>query len=277
MQHEKAFDTGELTLSYSEGGAGAPMVLLHGLTSNKSAWLPLLPALAATHRVYAFDMRGHGKSGRAPDNHYRILDYARDVIAFLKHLGVPVVLMGQSLGGLVALVTAAQYAEGVRALVLLDPPLFGFRAAVQLEPQRMAWMGIVASVMQGSPSLDTIAERLRAALPDATDEQINGTAHYISGVAPGAAEAPLRDQIWQGSDLHESLQQLRRPTLLIHGDWDSGAVVQSEDIELFTSSCPSAQVVHLPGADHALNMQQQPDLVLQPVKAFLQNVLVENR
>lgn len=269
MQHEKIFDTGDLKLSYSEGGNGTPIVLLHGLTSNKSAWLPLLPALEAEHRVYAFDMRGHGKSGRAPDNQYRIHDYARDMIAFLKHLGTPVVLMGQSLGGLVALVTAAQYGEGVRALVLLDPPLFGFRAAVQAEPQRLAWMSMVASVMQGSPSHETIVERLRAAMPDATDEQLQGTAHYISGVAPGAAEAPLRDQIWQGSDLHQSLQQLRCPTLLIHGDWDSGAVVQPEDIEPFKTSCPLAQVVRLPGADHALNMQQQPELVLQPVTQFL--------
>lgn len=272
MENEKTFDAGELTLAYYEGGSGAPLVLLHGLTSNKSAWRPLLPSLEENYQVYAFDLRGHGKSGRAPDNQYRIHDYARDVIAFLKHLGTPVVLMGQSLGGLVAIITAAQYAEGVHALVLLDPPLFGFRTAVQLEPQRLAWMSMIASVMQGSPSFDTIVERLRTALPDATNEQLHGTAHYISGVAPEAAEAPLRDQIWQGSDLHQSLQQLRCPTLLIHGDWDAGAVVQPEDIEPFKANCPSAQVVRLPGADHALKMQEQPSLVLQPANEFLKTI-----
>jgi pimeloyl-ACP methyl ester carboxylesterase len=248
------------------------MVLLHGLTSNKAAWLPLLPALEGDYHVHALDMRGHGKSGRAPDNQYRITDYTRDVIAFLKQFDAPVVLMGQSLGGLVAIFTAAQYSEGVRALILLDPPLFGFRAAVLREPQRLAWMSMVASVMQGSPSLETIAERLRAANPDASDEEINGTAHYISGVAPGAAEAPLRDQIWQGSDLTQALQQLRCPTLLVHGDWDSGAVVQPEDVETFSANCPLARVVRLPGADHALNMREQPRLVLQPVKDFLKRL-----
>lgn len=272
MENEKTFDTGELTLAYYESGSGTPLVLLHGLTSNKSAWRPLLPTLEESYHVYALDMRGHGKSGRAPNNLYRNIDYASDVIAFLKHLDTPVVLMGQSLGGLVAIVTAAQYTEGVRALVLLDPPLFGFRAAVQLEPQRLAWMSMVASVMQGNPSFDTIVKRLRVAMPDATDEQLHGTAHYIFGVAPGAAEAPLRDQIWQGSDLHQSLQQLCCPALLIHGDWDSGAVVQPEDVEIFKAYCPSAQVVRLPGADHALKMQEQPSLVLQPTNEFLKNI-----
>jgi pimeloyl-ACP methyl ester carboxylesterase len=272
MQNEKAFDTGELTLNYYEGGSGAPLVLLHGLTSNKSAWRPLLPTLEAEYRVYALDMRGHGKSGRAPDNHYRNADYARDVIAFLKHLDAPVILMGQSLGAMVAIVTASQYSNGVRALILLDPPLFSFRAAVQLEPQRMQWVSLVASTMQGNPSFDTIVARLRAAMPGAPDEQIKGTAHYISGVAPGAPETALRDEIWQGIDLAEALQQINCAMLLIHGDWDSGAVVRPEDIRMFKAHCPSAHVVRLPGADHALKMQEQPEVVLQPVKDFLQNV-----
>lgn len=271
MQNEKTFDTGELTLSYHEGGSGAPLVLLHGLTSNKSAWRPLLPTLEAEYRVCALDMRGHGNSGRAPDHQYSIADYARDVIAFLKQFDAPAVLMGQSLGALVALVSAAQYSEGVRALILLDPPLFSFRAAVKLEPQRLEWVSLVGSTMKGNPPFDTIVERLRAALPDATDEQIKGTARYISGVAPEVAETVLRDEIWQGSDLAQSLQQIRCPTLLIHGDWDSGAVVRPEDVEMFRAHCPSALVVRLPGADHALKMQEQPHFVLQPAKDFLKN------
>ena len=43
MQTEKSFDTGELTLKYVEGGTGAPMVLLHGLTAQKLGWYALLP------------------------------------------------------------------------------------------------------------------------------------------------------------------------------------------------------------------------------------------
>lgn len=271
MQNEKTFDTGELTLNYYDGGSGDPLVLLHGLTSNKSAWKPLLPTLEVDYRVYALDMRGHGKSGRAPDNHYYVADYARDVIAFLKHLHAPTILMGQSLGALAAIVTTAQYSEGVRALILLDPPLFSYTDSIQLEPERTQWVSLVASTMKGNPSFDTIVARLRAAMPDASDEQIKGIANYISGVAPGTADTVLRDEIWQGIDLLQALQQISCPTLLIHGDWDSGAVMRREDIEMFKANCPSALVVHLAGADHSLKMQEQPEVVLQPVKDFLRS------
>ncbi len=268
MQNEKTFDTGELTLNYYDGGSGAALVLLHGLTSNKAAWKPLLPELEVDYHVYALDLRGHGKSGRAPDNRYRNADYTRDVVTFLKHLDAPVVLMGQSLGAMVAIVTETEYSDGVRALILLDPPLFS-GSIQQLEPQRTQWVSLVASTMKGDPSYDTIVVRLRAALPDATDEQIKGTATYISGVAPGAPETMLRDGIWQDIDLPQTLQQISCPTLLIHGDWDSGAVMRPEDIEMFKTNCPSAQVVRIPGAEHGLKMQEQPNLVLQPVKDFL--------
>ena len=269
MLNEKLFDTGELTLNYHDGGSGAPLVLLHGLTSNRGAWRPLLPTLEADYHVYALDLRGHGKSGRAPDNQYRNIDYARDVIAFLRQLDAPVVLMGESLGAMVAIVTAAQYADGVRALILLDPPLFSLSDIAQMEPQRTQWVRLVASVMKGSPDYGTIVARLHAALPGVSDEQIKGTATYISGVAAEAAETVLRDEIWQGTDLPQALQQINCPTLLLHGDWDSGGVMRPEDIEQFKRYCPSAQVVRIPGAEHGLKMQEQPNLVLQPVQAFL--------
>src|SRR5947208_16170132 len=135
MQNEKTFDTGELKLNYIEGGEGEPMVLLHGLTAMWQAWYPVLPELTKHWHVYAPDFRGHGKSGRAPDNQYHNVDYARDTIAFLKHIGEPVVLMGHSLGAMTAIITASQYPEGLSALVLLDPPLFTYSDSVHLQPE----------------------------------------------------------------------------------------------------------------------------------------------
>src|SRR5262245_46634137 len=93
VQTEKTFDTGEVTLNYIESGAGKPLVLLHGLTANKLSCSAMIPALASRRHVFALDFRGHGKSGRAPDDHYHNADYARDVIAFLKFLDEPTMLI----------------------------------------------------------------------------------------------------------------------------------------------------------------------------------------
>lgn len=270
METEKTFNTGELTLTYSETGAGKPLVLLHGLTANRLSWFPLIPELAANWHVYAPDFRGHGSSGRAPDNHYRNADYARDVIAFLKFLGEPVVLIGHSLGAMVSIVTAAQYPAGVSRVVLLDPPLYSYTANIHLVPQAEQWFGQVASIMKDNPSHDRLVSILHTQMPDAPDQQIQMMAGMMSGVAAGAPETALRDEIWQGVDLPHALQQITSPTLLIHGDWESGAVMRKEDIAFFSANCPSAAVVRLPGVDHGLKIQEQPELVLDAMRPFLQ-------
>jgi pimeloyl-ACP methyl ester carboxylesterase len=274
MQNEKSFDTGELTLNYvEEGSTKPPMVLLHGLTANKGGWMPLLPELTSNWHVYAPDFRGHGKSGRAPDDQYHNVDYARDIIAFLKFIGEPAVLVGHSLGAMVAIVTAAQYPAGVRAIVLLDPPLFSYFGSVRvLRPDVAQGFSMVAEVVRGNPSHDEIVARLRAAMPDAPDEQITGMAEFFAGVAPGAPETAFRDESWQGVDLPHALHQIKCPTLMIHGDWNSGAAIREEDVAFFKSNCPSATIVHLSGADHGLKMMEQPELVLEPMRTFLQSV-----
>ena len=121
MLTEKTFDAGELTLNYAEGPASGPaMVLLHGLSLWRQSWDALIPELTSSWHVFAFDLRGHGKSGRVA-NEYHVVDYSRDIVAFLRSSAKPTVLVGHSLGGFVALVAAGEYPEGVRAVVSVDP------------------------------------------------------------------------------------------------------------------------------------------------------------
>src|SRR5579871_6148328 len=122
MQGEKSFDTGEIKLAYLEAGSGAPMVLLHGLSSSKEAWLPVIPTLTSHWHIYIPDLRGHGQSDHPADG-YGTGDYARDIGALLKHIGEPTVVMGHSLGALTTIAVAADNPALMRAVVLLDPPI----------------------------------------------------------------------------------------------------------------------------------------------------------
>lgn len=90
-------DVAGVLLAYRVAGdpAAPPMVLLHGLGEAASAWEPVLPALAATHRVYAVDLRGHGRSARP--GRYSFAVMRDDVIGFLDAVGVHrCVLIGHS-------------------------------------------------------------------------------------------------------------------------------------------------------------------------------------
>ena len=272
MQTEQSFDTGELTLKYVEGGAGAPMVLLHGLTAQKLSWYALFPDLTKHWHVYAPDLRGHGNSDRAPDNQYHNIDYARDVIACLQHIGEPVVLIGHSLGAMTAIVATAQYPEGVRALVLLDPPLYTYSDDIHLSPDPFNWFTLVAEIMHDNPPFETVVTRLREKMPEAGEQRARQTAEIVAHVAAGTVETALRDELWQGVDLPRALQSIQAPTLMIYGDWDHGAAMRESDVEFFKANCPSAVVVRLPDADHGLMMQEQPEIVFRPIYTFLRSV-----
>lgn len=116
MLREQTYKVGDLTLNCAVGtGTGPPLLLLHGVTSRWQSWLPIAPSLALRWHLHALDLRGHGGSGRATGA-YRINDYATDVVALLRRqIGSPTVLVGHSLGAIIAAAAAALAPELVRA------------------------------------------------------------------------------------------------------------------------------------------------------------------
>ena len=95
-------------LAYEDAGHGEPaVVLVHGVACNRAFMAPQAQFLKATHRVVAIDLRGHGDSD-APRQRYTIGALADDVAWMCERLDVGrVVVVGHSLGGLVALEVAA--------------------------------------------------------------------------------------------------------------------------------------------------------------------------
>jgi pimeloyl-ACP methyl ester carboxylesterase len=104
-------------------GPGPKLLILHGLTGSHDEFLHLAPILARQAHLYLLDMRGHGRSGRAES--YTVADYGRDVVAFLQDVvGEPAVLLGHSLGGIVATWVAANQPDLVGGLILAEPGFY---------------------------------------------------------------------------------------------------------------------------------------------------------
>lgn len=113
-----------LTLSGEEAGAGPPIVLLHGLTATRRYVVMGSRLLERRgYRVIAYDARGHGESGAAPDpSSYEYGDLVSDLRAVLDHLEVErAVLTGSSMGAATAMALALESPERVGALVQSTP------------------------------------------------------------------------------------------------------------------------------------------------------------
>lgn len=111
---------------FEEAGSGAPAaVLIHGWCCDHTYLAPQLAHLGRSRRVVAVDLRGHGQSD-APEQAYTIAGFADDLVWLCHHLAIErPVLIGHSMGGLIALEIAARHASALRptAVVTLDAPL----------------------------------------------------------------------------------------------------------------------------------------------------------
>ncbi len=112
-----------LTLHVQQAGEGPDVILIHGVTGDLSIWFlcRAMTELAATHRVTAFDLRGHGYSD-VPPTGYTSADHAADVLALMDEIGASrAKLVGHSFGAVVAMHAAVLAPERVDAIVLSDP------------------------------------------------------------------------------------------------------------------------------------------------------------
>jgi 3-oxoadipate enol-lactonase len=97
-----------------------PVVLIHGFPFSSEMWSAQVELLKDEHRVIAYDIRGHGKSG-VGDGQYLLEFFVDDLITLLDRLNVPKVeLCGLSLGGYIALRTIERNPERVSSLILCD-------------------------------------------------------------------------------------------------------------------------------------------------------------
>lgn len=175
---------GTVGTTYLEAGSGPPVVLLHGASGGSVVWAPVIGPLSARYRVIAPDMVGYGSSDK-PRAEYDKRYFARWLGDFLAALELgPVILVGNSSGGCVALQYALEHPEGVDRLVLTCSEGFG---SLPVLPQ----VGIV--VLNVLPNLPTARwlTRYLAYDPGKVDEAF---AQYVVEVCrmPGGKRVLLR-------------------------------------------------------------------------------------
>src|SRR5438874_12993703 len=140
-----------INLYYETHGAGRPLILLHGGLGSGEMFGPVLPVLAERHQVITVDLQGHGRTADI-DRPIDVRLMAGDIAALIDHLELASPdVVGYSLGGGVALQTAAQYPAKVRRLVAVSANIRPDAIYPEMRAQQGQVSAAAAEFMKDTP------------------------------------------------------------------------------------------------------------------------------
>lgn len=257
--------------------ADAPtLVMLHGYTGSKENWYPLASALGGRYRLLVPDLPGWGESERKPAAAYGFPEQAGHVAAFIRATshGRPVVLLGHSMGGGIAAVTAARHPELVAGVGLLDAAGVPFKAnrfglavlaggnpfAVEDEASLQRYLDTVFAVESAKPWIPWPASAglIRKRRADAAFEQ------------------SVLDRIGRGPQAllpGDEAARIHQPALLLWCRQD--AVIDASALEAYARRIPQARKVLLDGCGH-MSLMERPPQVAGAVERLVADAVAEN-
>lgn len=231
---EGVFDTGEMLLNYAcAGTADKPALLLvPGQTESWWGYEQAMTRLEADFHVFAVDLRGQGRSSRAPGR-YTFDNMGNDLVRFIAfEIRRPTVVAGLSSGGVLAAWLSAYAPPGlVRGACYEDPPLFtceltpacgpflrqnigGYFALLHAHLGNQWSVGDWAGVLTAGVHLPFVGARVRA-WAESPDEPPQNLKEYD----PEWAQAFVNGTVSAGCDHATMLAHVRCPALLTHHSW----------------------------------------------------------
>jgi len=283
---EMRSDIGIVELNYAEGPAnGSPFVILHGGAASWRYAENLIDLLNKSWHIYAPDLRGHGQSGHV-SGHYYLTDYVEDVAAFLsKVVGEPAVVFGHSLGGEIAVMTAAFHPDLIRAVIVGDAPLSNDNQRMgeaALRAMNELWLDLAgrsnAEIVRAlrempvpQPGTDTLVPAVD--LFGKENKWFEFQASNLHRLDPGVLEAVLEgpEIMLEGYVPEELLPRISCPLLLLQADPANGGMLSDREVESALRLLPRPSHVRLHGIGHELH-GSSPQLVFDVISTFLETV-----
>ncbi len=266
---------------YRLAGSGQPLVvLLHGSFLSLRSWRLVFDRLAEGVSVLAFDRPGFGLTSRPLPSKATGVSYTPEaqsdlVIALMKKLGFnKAVLVGNSTGGTMALLTALRYPQHVDGLVLAGPMIYSGYATSEVP----AFMKPVMKAM--TPIFSRLMKFLITRLYDRNIRGFWYNKERLGSDVLSAFRSDLMIGDWSRAfwelflethhlRLDERLKTMSQPSLVLTGEHD--LTVKTEESIRLARELPNAELVVIPDCGH-LPQEEQPEAFILAVRKFLQTM-----
>lgn len=260
-------------IAYDVTGEGPTVLLAPGMGTTRDAYRFLAPKLvAAGYRVVTVDLRGHGESSMTWSSYTRT-DTANDLIAVIRAVGGPVVVVGNSFSGGSATIVAAQAPELVTAIVEMCPftrvPKPDLKALLTNRHHRKGVLLLLRTAMTGRVTTWTryLDHAYPGTKPADYDEKL---AELVVNLKAGAMAAARKMGMSQPSDAQAQLPNVHCPALIVMGSNDPDWPDTEAEARAIVAEMPEGvgRYVMIEGAGHYPHVQY-PDQVAAALLPFL--------
>ena len=246
-------------IAYVERGSGPTVVLVHGALNDYRTWAPQMEPLSARFRVIAISLRHYYPEPWKGDGAFSLKLHADDLVALIERLGVgPVVLVGWSRGGTIAVDVARSRPDLVRKLVLMDAAVYAVLPSEQATPKD-------DPVVRRAKATEAYFRRadMEGGLQFFFDD-INGPGAWSR--LPETQRQLRRENAWtivgQLGDVETvtcpDIGQFKMPVLLMEGE---NSPPHLKRIRAEIQKClGSARLVIVPKANHQMHQTNSPDV-----------------
>ncbi len=258
----------DINLYYEVHGQGEPLVLIHGMTLDCTAWEPQLADFCKQYQVIVFDNRGVGRSD-APNGDYSTDSMTKDTVALLDALKIDSAhVIGVSMGGMIAQKLAIQYPQRVKSLILVS-------STAKMPPFGKHVMQVWLRMLEEKVESETI---LREQLSWLFTERFFEDPVQIDAVVKTVLNHPHAQPVngFKGQiaallehDTSAQLNQIPVSTLVLAGKEEK--VLSLKSFEALSAGIPKSQLSLLEGGGHSFFMEI-PKSFNRAVLAFLKQV-----
>lgn len=269
---EHQIELDNVSINYAAGPkAGPPMVMLHGTTSSWQSFDTVMPALGSQFTVHASDFRGHGQSGRVAGG-YRLSEFAKDTIALLKAcFEEPAILVGHSMGAVIAIEVAAIAPEAVKAIILEEPNLYAYRGERLRAWAFFPFLEGFGQIASAGGSVDEMLPKLAELLNEPDQEALRGRAEQIHMMDPDVMKMYIDGTATDDYEIDVFLRGVNCPALLLRGEPALGSAISDDDVALASTHLSGGTVIPMPGIGHMMH-KDKPQEFCEMVVRFLDNL-----
>ncbi len=246
-----------------DGTPSAPaLVFINSLGSDLRIWDEVVPHFAEKYQVVRFDKRGHGLSD-SPKRPYSIHNFTQDLIGLLDHLQIEqAILIGISVGGMIALDFTAHYSQRVKALVLCDTAAKLGTAAY--------WHERITNIENKGMAQMTELILSRWFAPNFAQQQPDAYRGYTNLLSRTDVNGYLGTCAALGSaDLREQVVNIQHPALVLCGAED--AATPPELVKALADSLANGRFQTIPNAGHTPPIEQ-PEAIAAFIDQFLEEL-----